>query len=228
VLATRAAASDPAGVIQYAKGFLQGLSRAGVLGCGKHFPGLGSGQVDSHESTPAIERSFVSLWKEDLLPYRKLAGELALVMVAHARYPLTASGGEPASVSHFWATKVLGKKIGFRGLVVSDDMEMGGILTHTTLADAAIRALLAGTHIIEICHEPARIFTAFEALLSEAERSAAFSRKLLAAAQRVRAFKKEQLGMDRLPPPPTDAALGKVRAGLERLAGQVGERTGKR
>jgi beta-N-acetylhexosaminidase len=221
VLTTRAVSSDPAKVIAYARGFLKGLSQAGVLGCGKHFPGLGSGQVDSHDSTPAIERSFASLWNDDLLPYRKLAGELALVMVSHARYPFTASTGDPASVSHFWATEILDKKIGFRGLVISDDMEMGGILTHTTLADATIRALLAGTHIIEICHEPARIFTAFEALLSEAERSSAFSRKLLGAARRVRAFKKEHLGADRLPAPPTADAIGKVRAQLVRFAEQV-------
>jgi beta-N-acetylhexosaminidase len=221
VLTTRAVSSDPANVIAYAKGFLKGLSRAGVLGCGKHFPGLGSGQVDSHESTPTIERSFASLWNDDLLPYRRLARELALVMVSHARYPLTASTGDPASISHFWATEILGKKIGFRGLVISDDMEMGGILAHTTLADATIRALLAGTHIIEICHQPARIFTAFEALLSEAERSPAFSRKLLGAARRVRAFKKEHLRGDRLPAPPTAAAIGKVRSELVRFAEQV-------
>ena len=188
------------------------------------FPAWAAAQVDSHDSTPTIERSFASLWNDDLLPYRKLARELALVMVSHARYPLTASGGDPASVSHFWATEILGKKIGFRGLVVSDDMEMGGILSHTTLADATIRALLAGTHIIEICHEPARIFTAFEALLSEAERSPAFSRKLLGAARRVRAFKKEHLGADRLPAPPT-AKRDRQSARRARALRRAGEQT---
>jgi beta-N-acetylhexosaminidase len=223
VLSTRAVSSSPADVIEYATGFLKGLSREGVLGCGKHFPGLGSGQVDSHHSTPEIDRSLESLWNDDLLPYRRLARELALVMVSHARFPLTPSAGEPASISRFWITQILGKKIGFRGLVVSDDMEMGGILSHTALADATIRALLAGTHIIEICANPAMIFGAFEALLAEAESSPAFGRKLLERARHVQAFKKEHLQADRLPKPPSADAIARVRAEIVRFAEEVGE-----
>ena len=85
-MTTRVVSGDPDQVIRYARHFLEGLARHGVLGCGKHFPGLGSGQVDSHHATPTITKPFDLLWKEDLLPYRRLAKQLPMVMVSHAAY----------------------------------------------------------------------------------------------------------------------------------------------
>ncbi len=73
VMTTRVVSGDPDQVTLYARHFLKGLARQGVLGCGKHFPGLGSGQVDSHHATPTIAKPFDQLWQEDLLPYRRLA-----------------------------------------------------------------------------------------------------------------------------------------------------------
>ncbi len=67
--------------------FLQGLKTAKVLGCGKHFPGLGEGKLDSHHELPVIEKSLKELWAEDLLPYRTLSRQLPMVMVSHAAYP---------------------------------------------------------------------------------------------------------------------------------------------
>jgi len=88
---------------------------------------------------------------------------------------------------------VLRKRIGYRGLVFSDDMEMGGILKHMPIEDAAVAAVRAGIDTIEICHSPELILRAYEALLSEAERSAAFRRTLdqrarNAAGKRARMF----------------------------------------
>src|SRR5579862_2057745 len=70
VMGTRAAAATAERVIDYARGFLSGLAREGVVGCGKHFPGLGRGTLDSHKDTPSIDRSVDELWGEDLVPYR--------------------------------------------------------------------------------------------------------------------------------------------------------------
>ena len=139
VMTTRVVSGDPAQVTRYARHFLKGLAREGVLGCGKHFPGLGSGQVDSHHSTPTITKPLNQLWKEDLLPYRGLTKQLPMVMVSHASY--SAAVAEPASVSTYWINEVLIQQIGYQGLIVSDDMEMGGILKYTGMADAAIRSV---------------------------------------------------------------------------------------
>lgn len=221
VMTSRVVSSDPEEVIQYARHFLAGLGKEGIHGCGKHFPGLGNGQVDSHHATPRIEKSAGALWQEDLLPYRRLASLLAFVMISHASYPLTPSGTEPASISSFWTDTILRKKIGFRNLIVSDDMEMGGILSYTSLADAAVRAILAGTHLIEICRDPALVLGAYEALLNEAEHSPAFARKLVRSATAVEKFQRRRPELNRLSPAPTPSALEKTRGEIRSFSEQV-------
>jgi len=174
VMGTRTAAADAAAVIEYTQAFLAGLAAQGVAGCGKHFPGLGGGTLDSHLDTPKIERAWRDLWREDLEPYRALKDELPIVMVSHAAYPETAGKDRPASVSKFWIETVLRKRVGYKGLVLSDDLEMGGILKCMSMEEAAVEAVRAGTELIEICHSAELILRAYEALVAEAERSASF------------------------------------------------------
>jgi beta-N-acetylhexosaminidase len=179
VMGTRVVALNPLDVVVYAREFLAGLAAHGAVGCGKHFPGLGGGTLDSHLETPTIERSWGELWREDLVPYRQLAAELPMVMVNHAAYPETHGGGRPATASAFWITTVLQKRIGCRGLIFSDDMEMGGILKFASMEEAAILAVRAGIHLMEICHSPELILRGYEALIAEAERSVTFRKLLL-------------------------------------------------
>jgi beta-N-acetylhexosaminidase len=223
VMTSRVVSGDPQEVIAYARHFLKGLAKENVLGCGKHFPGLGSGQVDSHHTTPLIAKPFDLLWREDLLPYRRLAKQLPMVTVSHAGYPDSLSGGEPASISRYWITEVLTRRIGYQGLIVSDDMEMGGILTYMSIADAVVRSLEAGMHLVEICRDPALVFAAYEALLREAESSPAFARLLRRAAAKVQAFHALRLKRDALPPPPTGSAVKKMRTAVERFTEQVAQ-----
>ena len=219
VMTTRVISGDPAKVTAYAKNFLQGLAEHGVLGSGKHFPGLGSGPVDSHHATPTITKPLASLWNEDLLPYRRLVAQLPMVMVSHASY--SAAVEEPASISAYWITEVLVREIGYQGLIVSDDMEMGGLLNYMGIAEATVRSLAAGMHVVEICRTPALIFAAYEALLREAENSPAFARILRRAAARAQTFMKNRLKADALPPPPTESAVRKMRSAVEHFAGLV-------
>jgi len=179
VMGTRTAGDNAEGVTTYARGFLAGLAKHGVVGCGKHFPGLGGGVCDSHLDTPAINRSWQEIWRQDLAPYRELGRQLPMVMVNHAAYPETKSGELPASVSAYWMSTVLRRKMGYKGIVFSDDLEMGGVLKFLPIEEAALTALRAGTDLLEICHSPELILRTFEALLAEAERSAVF-RKLVA------------------------------------------------
>src|ERR1700694_3652355 len=79
VMSSRTVSNDPKRVVAYAREFLRGLSDAGVLGCGKHFPGLGEGKLDSHHELPLIEKPLKKLWAEDLLPYRMLSTQLPMV-----------------------------------------------------------------------------------------------------------------------------------------------------
>ncbi|MBI2683013.1 MAG: glycoside hydrolase family 3 protein [Acidobacteriales bacterium] len=122
VLGSRAVSADPAETTAYVRRFLAGLRSAGVLGCGKHFPGLGEGNLDSHSSLPVIDKPWKRLWSEDLMPYRKSHRQMPFIMVAHAAYPAVTGDNTPASISRKWITEVLRKRIGYRGLIVSDDM----------------------------------------------------------------------------------------------------------
>ncbi len=199
VMGTRCASATAAGVVEYARAFLAGLAAQGVAGCGKHFPGLGAGTRDSHLETPAIGRTWRQLWREDLEPYRTLHGDLPMVMVNHAAYPATRSGERPATASKFWATEVLRKRIGYRGIIFSDDLEMGGILKFMPIEEAAIAAVDAGIEILEICHSAELILRAYETLIAEGERSAAFA-KLLMERARESARKRRKLFANPSPP----------------------------
>ncbi|HEU4982400.1 MAG TPA: beta-N-acetylhexosaminidase [Acidobacteriaceae bacterium] len=219
VMKSRVVSANPADVIAYAGAFVDGLDAEGVLGCGKHFPGLGGGTLDSHEATPRIERTWQQLWAEDLVPFRALVPRLPLMMVSHAAYPQTRDSA-PASVSRFWISTVLKKRIGYQGLVISDDMEMGGILTQMPIEDAAVKAVLAGTDLIEICRDPSLVIRAYEALLAEAERSAAFRRRVESSCQRVIETKNRLLNAA-MPRPVSAAQINKLREALKKFSGDV-------
>ncbi|HET9086966.1 MAG TPA: beta-N-acetylhexosaminidase [Acidobacteriaceae bacterium] len=217
VMRTRIVSADPIQVIAYARAFLAGLARYGIAGCGKHFPGLGGGALDSHQATPTIDRTWNQLWKEDLLPYREMRAELPMVMVNHAAYPKVEDAALPASLSRFWVQDVLRTKLRYRGLIVSDDMEMGGVLNHTSPEAAAIEAIAAGTDLLEICQRADRILSTHEALLREAERSPAFLSCVVNASERVEKAKRRLVGKTALPNPISPSALEKLRAAQNNL-----------
>jgi beta-N-acetylhexosaminidase len=165
--------------------------------------GLGGVTLDSHLETPKIRRTWQKLWQEDLEPYRALRDELPMVMVSHAAYPLTKDKKRPASVSSFWVSEVLRKRIGYRGIVLSDDLEMGGVANVMPMGDAAVEAVRVGSDLLLICHHPEPILNVYEALVTEGERSAAFGRLLEA---RARESERKRLKTFRTGMP---AALGK-------------------
>jgi beta-N-acetylhexosaminidase len=122
VMSSRAVSADPKQAVLYAREFLKGLRAARVIGSAKHFPGLGEANLDTHQELPSIHKSWKKLWAEDLYPYRTLRRELPMVLIGHANYPAITHDRGPASLSKKWITDVLRKKIGYRGLIVSDDL----------------------------------------------------------------------------------------------------------
>lgn len=221
VMGTRVVSADSAKVIAYARAFLVGLQQHGILGCGKHFPGLGGGTLDSHQATPSIGRTWEQVWEQDLQPYRTLRAELPLIMMNHAAYPKIERPVRPASLSRFWIQEILRDKMRYRGLVISDDMEMGGVLNHASLESAAMEAIAAGTDLLEICHRADRVLATHEALLREAERSPAFARCVDRAAKRVADAKRRLLGNFPLPRTLSAAGLKALQKAQERLREEV-------
>jgi beta-N-acetylhexosaminidase len=225
VMGTRVVSADPANVIEYAREFIAGLRQHGVIACGKHFPGLGGGTLDSHHATPSIGRTWKEIWEQDLEPYRTLRAELPSVMVNHAAYPTIEGPPRPASLSRFWIHDVLREKLRYRGLVISDDMEMGGVLNHASAESAGVEAIAAGTDLLEVCHRADRVLATHEALLREAERSPAFARCVESAARRVAAAKLRLLKKSVLPRPLSAAGLQQLRDAQERLRSRIARAT---
>jgi beta-N-acetylhexosaminidase len=203
VMSSRSVSADPKKVVMYAREFLHGLGDAGVFGCGKHFPGLGEANLDTHHDLPSVEKSFKKLWAQDLVPYRTMPRELPLVMVSHAAFPAVTKDRTPASLSKKWITDVLRKRIGYRGLICSDDLEMGGVLAAAPIEQAAIGHIRAGGDLALICHQDDFIRRSHEAMVREAERDRRFARRVEESARRVLAFKKKHLLRPRAVTPAT-------------------------
>lgn len=216
VLGSRTTGSTARDVISYAREFFSGLKSEGIVGCGKHYPGLGGAAGDTHFITPAIERTFDQLWSEDLVPYRELHKQMPIIMTNHAAYPKAPGKKEPASASRFWITEMLRKRIGYKGIIFSDDLEMGGILKFLPAEEAAVAAIRAGTDLIEICHSTEVILRSYEGLISEAERSSAF-RKLLLATARDSSRKRARLLPRKISSIPTAKAFESLRCAIAQL-----------
>jgi beta-N-acetylhexosaminidase len=207
VLASRTASADPAEVIRYAREFLRGLKSAHVLGCGKHFPGLGEANLDTHKELPQVNKSWKKLWAEDLVPYRQLRGQIPFVMVAHASYPQVTKDNLPASLSSKWMKDILRKKIGYRGLIISDDLEMGGVLAAGSIEQVAVETLRAGADIFLVCHNQELVWRGYEAVLQEAEKDSRFARQVAQAAARVLSFKRRSRELHHFAAPPTSRVI---------------------
>ena len=191
VMSTRAVSDDPKQVVIYAREFLAGLRSAAVLGCGKHFPGLGEANLDTHHELPSVDKPWKRLWEQDIYPYRVMRRELPMILVGHAAYPAVTRERTPASLSKKWITDVLRKKIGYRGLVVSDDLEMGGVLAAGPFEQVAVEYVRAGGDLCLICHQEEWIARAYEAMVHEVEHDRSFAQRVKDSAARISSFKKK-------------------------------------
>ncbi len=154
VIGVRAYGSRPREAARIALALERGLRAAGILTTGKHFPGHGDTAEDSHFSLPVVKRSARALSAIELAPFRvAVRAGIPAIMTAHVLYPawdrLRAASFSPAILQG-----LLRKRLGFRGLVVSDDLSMAGALHGQSIEVAALRALLAGADVLLVCHDP--------------------------------------------------------------------------
>lgn len=186
-IGARSFSEDPEVVERLAGAFLEGLQSAGVAGCLKHFPGLGPTRVDSHRTLPVVERSAEELDARDLLPYRRLGPRASCVMVGHGHYtafdPRQAC---PASGSPAVVHGLLRQRLGYAGLAVSDDLEMGAVGNLDADGGFAVTALSAGCDLLLYCADLQRAERAARALARRARADGPFRRRLNDAASAVR------------------------------------------
>jgi beta-N-acetylhexosaminidase len=168
--------------------YLDGLQKGGVVGCGKHFPGLGGSTVDSHRRLPVIKHTWDEIFEEDLVPFMDLmfhrpGARLRSVMVSHAAFPgmseflqacfrragdqKTIEGlhEQPATISGNVVMRLLRIWLKFDGLVITDDMEMGAVVQTLTVPEASLRAAEAGSDMVLICEQEANFVGARDRLV---------------------------------------------------------------
>jgi beta-N-acetylhexosaminidase len=221
VMSSRVVSANPRETVAYAREFLAGLRASRILGCGKHFPGLGEGKLDSHHELPVIKKPLKKLWVEDLLPYRMLRAQLPMVMISHAAYPLVTHDRTPASLSKVWISDILRKRIGYRNLIVSDDLEMGGVLSAAPVGRAAVEHIRAGGDLCLVCHREDYIEQAYDSLVMATESDSKLAGRVEESLQRILAFKTKSRKILHRTKPPSAATVEKLSRGLWEFGEQV-------
>jgi beta-N-acetylhexosaminidase len=170
VIGERALAERAEDVARLGAVIIQELQRAGLTACGKHFPGHGDTSVDSHLELPVVEHERPRLEAVELVPFRRAIAEgVATIMTAHVLLPAL-DEKQPASFSETIVTGLLKEKLGFGGIVISDDIGMKAVSATTTLPDATVAAVGAGCDVVLMCNSTAdEQAGAFEAVIHAAE-----------------------------------------------------------
>jgi beta-N-acetylhexosaminidase len=152
VIGDRSFNRDPQIAAMLAKSLNHGLQLAGMANCGKHFPGHGWAEADSHVAIPVDERSLTTIINDDAKPYEYLGLALASVMPAHVIYPKVDK--HPAGFSKVWLQDILRKQLKFTGVIFSDDLSMEGASVAGSVVKGAEMALKAGCDQVLICNRP--------------------------------------------------------------------------
>jgi beta-N-acetylhexosaminidase len=189
VIGDRAFSNDPNIVARLGAAFIDGMQTEGMAACAKHFPGHGDTNVDSHLALPRLDHDLERLRAVELVPFRAaVAVDVASIMTAHILFSAF-DDEHPATLSEKVMGPLVRDEVGYRGVVVSDDLEMRAVADHYGVADAAVRSIRAGCDQILICKHPELIAEAHEALVKAVESKTLSKYRLAEAAQRVRLLK---------------------------------------
>ncbi|HXT61497.1 MAG TPA: glycoside hydrolase family 3 N-terminal domain-containing protein [Pyrinomonadaceae bacterium] len=199
-LYSRSYGRSPGEVLGYTTVYMRGLQGTGCLGCLKHFPGIGAGEVDSHIEMPLVRLTRDDLMAQDLAPYIELFqradDRVRVVMVSHGGFPnidikkgTTHGLVTPASINSNIVTQLLRQELGYKHLVVTDDLEMGAIAKHFEIEDASVRAFTAGEDMLLICATPETIRRGYNGLLEAARADKISAKRIQASLKRISATK---------------------------------------
>lgn len=177
-------------VIRLAGIFNDAMRGTGILSCGKHFPGYASATLDPHHELPTLSRSREQMEEHELAVFRYFADKVDSMMIGHICIDGLDDSGLPASLSPAIVNDLLRNDLGFAGLVMTDDLDMGAILNHYGFADTMRMAVDAGNDLVMICHRVEMASDALDAI------SSLPSEKLNPALERIAAFKQDLAAPD--------------------------------
>ena len=216
VIGDRAFADTPDVVIEHALAFAEGLHAGGVLSCGKHFPGHGDTDLDSHLALPRLRHERSRLDAIELPPFRAAAGRIPSLMTAHVVFE-SVDAEVPATMSRAAVGELLRNDVGFEGAVFSDDLEMKAVSDRYSIEEAGVLAIEAGCDLLLVCSDVEAAGRLREALATEAGRSQSFGARLNEARSRGDALRRKIVDLPA--PVPLQSALqsAEVQSVLERL-----------
>jgi beta-N-acetylhexosaminidase len=189
VIGNRAFGCRPDLVAEHALAFWRGLHDAGLLGCGKHFPGHGDTHADSHLELPSVNHADERLRAVELAPFAvAVRAGIEALMTAHVLYP-SWDDKLPATLSRRISHNILRGELGFTGLLVSDDLGMRAVADHYAVEDLVVESLVAGVDHFLVREPHDRQVRAFEALVKAGEAKADVRTRIKESAERVRCFK---------------------------------------
>lgn len=195
VIGPRAFSADPDRVAAMGAALIAALQVGGVAACGKHFPGHGDADVDSHHDLPVLRHDRDRLERIELPPFRAaIAADVAAIMTAHVLLPAL-DATRPATLSPAIVAGLLRRDLGYAGVVISDDLEMEAIAGRLGIGEAAVAAVAAGVDLLLVCHEAERQHAALDALAAAIRDGTIPAPRVAAALHRIDAL------LARVPPP---------------------------
>ena len=198
VIGPRAFSQDPVQTGILGSAFMKGQDKAGVISTAKHYPGHGNAEEDSHGTLPVIQSTKIFLENHDLIPYKMMIQEgLPAVMVGHLAYPQISGDMTPASLSSFFLRDILRSELGYRGLIITDDLVMQGAHAgNLSLAEVCEQSLRAGSDILLVSRNPENHKKIWDHLLALMEQDADFQKIVEQACRQVILKKIEYLKRD--------------------------------
>lgn len=152
----RSYSTDTNTVIDFVRAATKGYQQENIIYSLKHFPGIGKGRVDSHVDSSSIDVAKEVLMTEDIIPFKTIIDENDpndyFILVSHLKYPAL-DEEYPASLSSKIMTDLLRNELGYKGIIITDDMEMGAVANHNDFRSIGVKAVKAGVDIVLVCHE---------------------------------------------------------------------------
>ena len=199
VIGDRSFGSHPRMVARLGISFAHGLQRTGVISCGKHFPGHGDTDLDSHVDLPTTRKPLADLERTELFPFRRaVQGGIECLMTAHVVFPAL-DPDRPATLSRKICTELLRERFHFRGVLFSDDLDMGAIVKRIGAEEAALGALDAGVDWLLFCENTEPVPAVIEAIERAAERRPRLAARLRESSARIEALRKSHFRRFRQP-----------------------------
>ncbi len=193
IMAERAFGHDPAWVSKLGLTVISHLQQRHIMAVAKHFPGIGRTVADSHIELPACEHSLSDLKSYDLIPFvDSISQDVAGIMLSHVMYPQI-DPKWPASLSKQIAHDLLREQMGFSGVTMTDDLDMGAIIHHYDIKTAVRQILQAGIDMALVCHKGPNIQIAYQEILDGLRQSQDIRAKGMASVKRILALKKKYL-----------------------------------